>query len=260
MNTQGAHQRMAGKVALVTGGGRGMGPVHGRLLAEHGARVVLAGRNEIQLEDVTASLRAEGLQAAHVRLDVTRPDEWIAAIDFVEVSYGRLDVLVNNAGVLSSANVLDCSLEEWNEVIAANQTGTFLGMKHAAPAMRRAGGGSIINISSVLGTLGTDFGIAYHASKGAVNMLTRAAAVMLAPEIRVNTISPGIVATEMGQSLGSERLKARLATYPLGRAGQAIEIAQGVLFLASDESSFVTGADYHIDGGALAGLKNRPVG
>jgi NAD(P)-dependent dehydrogenase (short-subunit alcohol dehydrogenase family) len=109
----------------------------------------------------------------------------------------------------------------------------------------------------VLGTLGTDFGIAYHASKGAVHLLTRAAAVMLAPEIRVNSITPGITATDMGQSLGSERLKARLAAYPMGRAGQPIEVSQGVLFLASDESSFVTGADYRIDGGALAGVKQR---
>ena len=249
--------RLAGKVALITGGGRGMGPVHARLLAEHGAHVVLGGRNPSQVDAMAASLRAAGLSASHVSLDVTREDNWIAAIASVERTHGRLDVLVNNAGVVSAPNVLDCSLAEWNAVIAVNQTGTFLGIKHAAPAMKRTGRGSIINISSVLGTLGTEFGVAYQASKGAVNMLTRAAAVMLAPEIRVNAITPAITATDMAESLGSERLKARVATYPMGRAGQSIEVAQGVLFLASDESSFVTGAEYRIDGGALAGVKQR---
>ena len=252
------HRRLAGKVALVTGSGRGMGPTHARLLAENGAHVVLGGRKPYQVEAVAESLRADGLAASHVALDVTREDDWIAAVASIERAHGRLDVLVNNAGVTSAPNVLDCSLAEWNAVIAVNQTGTFLGIKHAAPLMRRNGRGSIINISSVLGTLGTDFGIAYHASKGAVHLLTRAAAVMLAPDIRVNSITPGITATDMGQSLGSERLKARLAAYPMGRAGQSIEVAQGVLFLASDESSFVTGADYRIDGGALAGVKQRP--
>jgi NAD(P)-dependent dehydrogenase (short-subunit alcohol dehydrogenase family) len=250
-------RRMAGKVVLITGGGRGMGPVHARLLAEHGAHVVLGGRDRSQVDAMAASLRADGLRASHVSLDVTREDNWIAAIASIEHAHGRLDVLVNNAGVSSAPNILDCPLSEWNEVIAVNQTGTFLGMKHAAPAMKRIGRGSIINISSVLGTLGTDFGIAYHASKGAVHLLTRAAAVMLAPEIRVNSITPGITATDMGHSLGSERIKARVAVYPMGRAGQPIEVSQGVLFLASDESSFVTGADYRIDGGALAGVKHR---
>lgn len=254
------HQkRLSGKTILITGGGRGMGPVHARLLAEHGAQVVVGGRNAAQVEGVAAGLKAEGFPARHVALDVTREDAWITAVAEIERSCGRLDVLVNNAGVVSSPNVLDCSLDEWNAVIAVNQTGTFLGMKHAAPAMRRAGGGSIVNISSVLGTLGTDFGIAYHASKGAVHLLTRAAAVMLAPEIRVNSVTPAITATDMGNSLGAERIRARVATYPMGRAGQPVEVAQAVLFLASDEASFVTGADYRVDGGALAGLKQRKV-
>jgi len=250
------YKRVAGKVALITGGGRGMGHVHGRLLAEHGARVVLSGRNNAQIQEAAAALRREGLDVSHIRLDVTRSEDWVAAIQMIEEAHGKLDILVNNAGVSASANILDCSLAEWNSVIAVNQTGTFLGMKHAAPAMRRAGRGSIVNISSVLGTMGTDFGIAYHASKGAVHLLTRAAAVMLSPEIRVNSITPGITATDMSVSIGSERLRARIAAYPMGRPGQAIEVSQGVLFLASDESSFVTGADYRIDGGALAGTRS----
>ena len=255
--TPAGRKRLDGKVVLITGAGRGMGAVHARLLAEHGARVVLGGRDRSQVDAAAAALRSGGLDATCVSLDVTREDDWRSAIVSIEESHGRLNVLVNNAGVISAPNVLECSLAEWNAVIAVNQTGTFLGMKHAAPAMKRAGGGSIINISSVLGTLGTDFGIAYHASKGAVHLLTRAAAVMLAPDIRVNSITPGITATDMADALGSERLRARVAAYPMGRAGQPIEVSQGVLFLASDESSFVTGADYRIDGGALAGIKHR---
>ncbi|MEX2127431.1 MAG: SDR family oxidoreductase [Xanthobacteraceae bacterium] len=252
-------ERLAGKVVLITGATRGMGPVHGRLLAEHGACVILSGRNDAQGEAAAASLRADGLDASYIHLDVARSEDWAGAVQSIEKSHGNLDVLVNNAAINSSANVLDCSLAEWNSVIAVNQTGTFLGMKHAVPLMRRGGKGSIINISSVLGTLGTEFGIAYAASKGAVHLLTRAAAVMLAPEIRVNSITPAITATDMGTSIGAERLKERVATYPMGRAAEPIEVSQGVLFLASDESSFVTGADYRIDGGALAGVRRRRV-
>jgi len=252
--------RVAGKVALITGATRGMGPVHGKLLAEHGARVILSGRDDTAGEATAATLRAEGLDVRYMHLDVTRGADWSTAIERIERDYGRLDVLVNNAAMVGNANVLDCQLDEWNAVIAVNQTGTFLGIKHAAPAMRRAGGGSIINVSSVLGTLGTESGIAYHASKAAVHLITRAAAVTLAPQIRVNCIVPGITATDMGASLGAERLKERLAAYPMGRAALPIEVAYGVLFLASDESSFVTGADFRIDGGALAGVKRRHSG
>jgi NAD(P)-dependent dehydrogenase (short-subunit alcohol dehydrogenase family) len=252
-------ERVAGKVVLITGATRGMGPVHGKLLAEHGARVILSGRNDAQGEAVAASLRAKGLSVSYIHLDVARDEDWSGAIQSIETSHGKLDVLVNNAAVNAGANVLDCSLDEWDSVIAVNQTGTFLGMKHAAPLMRRGGKGSIINISSVLGTLGTEFGIAYAASKGAVHLLTRAAAVMLAPDIRVNCITPGITATEMGASIGADRLKERVGAYPMGRAAEPIEVSQGVLFLASDESSFVTGADFRIDGGALAGVKRRRV-
>jgi NAD(P)-dependent dehydrogenase (short-subunit alcohol dehydrogenase family) len=251
--------RVAGKVALVTGGGRGMGPVHCRVLAQHGARVVLSARQAAQGEAAAAALRAEGLDVRFVPLDVTRAESWAAALRRIEDELGRLDVLVNNAGVNAPANVLDCSDEEWSAVIAVNQTGPFLGIRHAAPTMRRAGRGSIVNISSVLGTLGTEHGIAYQASKGAVHQLTRAAAVMLAPEIRVNSVTPGITATEMGAALGAAQLKERVAAYPMGRAGQPAEVAQCVLFLASDESSFVTGADLRVEGGALAGIKRRRV-
>jgi NAD(P)-dependent dehydrogenase (short-subunit alcohol dehydrogenase family) len=247
--------RMAGKVALITGGTRGMGLSHGRVLAAHGARVVLAGRNDSRGKEAAASLRAEGLPADYMHLDVTLEADWDAAVKRIEEAHGKLDVLVNNAGIYGRSGVLECSLAEWNDVIAVNQTGVFLGIQHCAPAMRRAGRGSIINISSVLGTMGTEFAIAYHASKSAVHLLTRAAAMTLAPRIRVNTVTPSITATDMAEEMGGDQLKARVATYPMGRAAQPAEISQGVLFLASDESSFVTGADYRIDGGVLAGVK-----
>jgi NAD(P)-dependent dehydrogenase (short-subunit alcohol dehydrogenase family) len=248
--------RVAGKVALITGGARGMGTSHGRALAQHGARVVLAGRNDDRGEKTAAALRAEGLGVEFIHLDVTLAADWDLAVKRIEKTHGKLDVLVNNAGIYGPSNILDCSLAEWNDVIAVNQTGVFLGIKHCALAMRRAGGGSIVNISSVLGTMGTAFAIAYHASKGAVHLLTRAAAVTLAPGVRVNTITPAITETDMASEMGSEQLKARVARYPMGRAAQPEEISQGVLFLASDESAFVTGADFRIDGGALAGVKD----
>lgn len=257
MTKASSNPRMAGKVALVTGGSRGMGPVHARTLAEHGARTVIGCRDQAGGEQLAASYRRDGLDVACVRLDVTQPDDWRDAVASIEGSHGKLDVLVNNAGVSAPAGLLECSLEEWNNVIAVNQTGVFLGMKFAAPAMLRAGGGSIINLSSVLGTIGTEAGIAYHASKAAVHLLTRAAAVSLAPAIRVNSVTPGITATDMAAAMGAERLKARVAAYPMGRAGEPDEVAKVVLFLASDESSFVTGADYRVDGGALAGIKHR---
>ncbi len=249
--------RVAGKVALVSGGARGQGASHGRLLAAQGARVLLGDIRDEAGERTAAGLRAEGLEVRYVHLDVRNPEDWDAAVRVAEETYGKLDVLVNNAGVTGPAGLLECSLAEWEAVIAVNQTGVFLGMQRAAPAMRRAGGGSIVNIVSVLGTLGTAFGIAYHASKAAVHLLTRAAAVTLAPEIRVNSVTPGIIAGEMADALGRERLAERLAAYPMGRAGRPEEVSQAVLFLASDESSFTTGADLRVDGGALAGVAPR---
>jgi len=249
--------RVEGKVALVTGGARGQGACHGRTLAAHGAKVILGDVLEEAGEQTAARLRDEGLDVRFLRLDVTRVEDWDAAVAAADESFGKLDVLVNNAGVTGRANVLACTLEEWDAVLAVNQRGVFLGMRAVAPMMQRYGGGSIINISSVLGTLGTEFGIAYHASKAAVHIMTRAAAVTLAPVVRVNSVTPGIVDTTMGNSIEAERLKERLAAYPMGRAARPEEVSQAVLFLASDESSFTTGADLRVDGGALAGVRQR---
>ena len=249
--------RVEGKVALISGGARGQGASHGRVLAEQGARVVLGDVLDDLGRETAARLRSESLDVRYVHLDVTRLDDWDAAVAAAEDAYGRLNVLVNNAGITGAATLVDCSLVEWHSVIAVNQTGVFLGMQRAVPALRRAGGGSIINISSVIGNLGVELMIAYQASKAAVLQLTRAAAVTLAPEIRVNSITPGGIATGMADAQDQAWFKERLAAYPMGRAGRPDEVSQAVLFLASDESSFTTGAELRVDGGALAGPARR---
>ena len=250
--------RVVGKVALITGGARNMGLSHGALLAREGARVILADVNDGPGEAEAAKLAAQGLAVRYVRLDVTSPADWRRVIDDVLAREGRLDVLVNNAAILGRAPLADCTLEEWNQVLAVNQTGVFLGVQHAAPAMRRNGAGSIVNISSVIGNLGTEFNFAYSVSKHAVQMITRIAAVTLAPQIRVNTIVPGGIDTDMLRALPDHIRRQRLAAYPMGRAGRIAEVSNAVLFLASDESTFTTGGELRVDGGALAGVKQRP--
>jgi NAD(P)-dependent dehydrogenase (short-subunit alcohol dehydrogenase family) len=253
--------RVEGKVALISGGARGQGASHGRLLARHGARVVLGDILDPAGEETAVRLRAEGLEVRYVHLDVTRPADWDAAVGAAERAYGKLDVVVNNAGITGAASVVDCSIEEWQSVVAVNQTGVFLGINRTLPALRRAGGGSIVNVASVIGTLGVESMIAYQASKAAVLQLTRAAAVTLAPDIRVNTVTPGGVAdTVMAAGVEQQWFQERLKAYPMGRGARTEEVSWAVLFLASDESSFTTGAELRVDGGALAGVKSRRPG
>ena len=242
----------------MTGGARNMGLSHGALLAREGARVVLADVADPAGEAAAAALAAEGLAVRYAHLDVTSPAGWRAVIDDVMRREGRLDVLVNNAAILGKSPLAECTLEEWNEVLAVNQTGVFLGVQHAAPAMQTNGAGSIINISSVIGNLGTEFNFAYSVSKHAVQMITRIAAVTLAPDVRVNTIVPGGIDTDMLRALPDHIRRQRLAAYPMGRAGKIEEVSHAVLFLASDESTFTTGGEVRVDGGALAGVKQRP--
>lgn len=249
--------RVAGKVVLVTGGSRNQGLGHGRLLASEGAKVVLADVADADGRAAAQTLADEGLAVRYLHLDVTDPDEWRSVIADILAKEGRLDVLVNNAAVLGKHGLADCTLAEWEMVIKVNQTGPFLGIQHAVPAMRAAGGGSIINISSVIGNLGTEFNFAYSVSKAAVQMITRAAAVTLAPDIRVNTIIPGGIDTDMLRALPDAIRRQRLAAYPMGRAGMIQEVSQAVLFLASDEATFTTGGEIRVDGGALAGVKQR---
>ncbi len=245
--------RLSGKVALISGAARGMGESEARLFAREGAQVVLGDILEDQGRAAVENITQQGGSATFVPLDVTREQDWQRAVETVEQTYGRLDILVNNAGIVRMAPLDETSLEAWNEVIGVNQTGVFLGMKHAVPAMRRAGGGSIVNISSIAGLIGLPNIPAYQASKGAVRLLTKNAAVQYATDkIRVNSVHPGRIETPMTAPLAPERREMLLRLTPLGRDGTAEEVAYGVLYLASDESSYVTGTELVIDGGYTA--------
>lgn len=242
--------RLDGKVALISGAARGMGECEARLFVREGAKVVLGDVLEEQGRQVAKEL---GAAATFVRLDVTVESDWQKAVTTAEQTYGNLHILVNNAGIVRMAPLDETSLNAWNEVINVNQTGVFLGMKHAIPAMRRAGGGSIINISSVAGLVGLSNIPAYQASKGAVRLLAKNAAVQYAKDkIRVNSVHPGRIETPMTTPLDPARREMVLSMTPLGRDGKPEEVAYGVLYLASDESSFVTGAELVIDGGFTA--------
>ncbi len=245
--------RLAGKVALISGAARGQGEAEARLFAEEGAKVVLGDVLVEVGQRVAADIGAQGGQATFVRLDVTQEADWQQAVDTAARTYGRLDILVNNAGIFRTEGVEATNLELWNQVIAVNQTGVFLGMKCAIPALRQAGGGSIINISSGAGIIGSGMAAAYHGTKGAVRILTKTAAIEYAKDgIRINSVHPGLVDTEMIRILDPEGLQAGVQVTPLGRMATAQDIAYGVLYLASDESSYVTGSELVIDGGYTA--------
>jgi NAD(P)-dependent dehydrogenase (short-subunit alcohol dehydrogenase family) len=248
--TSGTGGRLAGKVALVTGAARGQGAAEAELFCREGARVVLADLRDAEGEGRAEALRSAGHEAIFRHLDVSVSGDWGLAIGAAESTFGPLDVLVNNAGVVSFAGLADCSPEEWSEVVAVNQTGVFNGMRAAAPGMRRAGAGSIVNISSIFGISAVPGYFAYQASKAAVVQMTRAAAVELAPVgIRVNCVLPGLIFTPMTETEPEEAVAANIEMTPLGRGGQPEEVAAGVLYLASDEASYVTGVALAIDGG-----------
>jgi NAD(P)-dependent dehydrogenase (short-subunit alcohol dehydrogenase family) len=245
--------RLEGKVALISGAARGQGASHAELFVAEGASVVLGDVLEKEVLVLADELRDGGGAAESIRLDVTSSDDWAAAVALAEERFGRLDVLVNNAGIIDEGGAVDEPEWAWDQVIAVNQTGMFLGMKHAVPAMRRAGGGSIVNISSTLGVVGADDYIAYQASKGAVRQMTRSAALSYARDgIRVNAVCPGFITTPMTDALDDEIHEHDIGMTPMGRAGRPVEVSWAVVFLASDESSFVTGSDLVVDGGYLA--------
>ena len=245
--------RLEGKVALITGAARGQGQAEARLFAREGAKVLLGDVVDDEGEQVAREIVEAGGTARYVHLDVSKRADWEAAVALAESAWGGLHVLVNNAGIANRSGITDTDDELWNRVIAINQTGTFLGMRTAVPALRRAGGGSIVNISSVLATMGSGNSVAYTASKGAITAMTRTVSVELATEnIRVNCVHPGAIETPMVQELLGDDQEGRremIARHPIGRVGEPEEVASGVLFLASDESSFVTGATLVIDGG-----------
>jgi 3alpha(or 20beta)-hydroxysteroid dehydrogenase len=249
--------RLEGKVALVTGGARGMGAAEVRRLHGAGATVIAADILDDDGRALVESLGANdaGAQARYVHLDVTSEPGWAEVVAGIEQGFGRLDVLVNNAGILSFNAIADTPLEEFRRVLEVNLIGTFLGMKTAIPAMKRSGGGSIVNISSTEGLAGTVFCGAYTASKFGVRGITKVAAIEYgADKIRVNSVHPGGIDTPMTRAVmdedGRKYVGKRVAG--LKRMGEADEVAGVVLFLASDDSSYCTGAEFVVDGGVTA--------
>ncbi len=245
--------RLEGKVAIISGGARGMGAAEARIFAREGARVVIADLLEEEGLEVVAEIGEAGGEALFVRLDVTDESSWQSVVEAAVERFGKVDILVNNAAILRTQGLLETTEEIWDEVMDVNTKGTFLGTKTVIPEMRKAGGGSIINISSGAGITGSRRNTAYHASKGAVRIFTKSAAIQYAGEnIRVNSVHPGPVDTDMLASSLTVEGGRRPEDVPLGRYGRPEEVAYGVLYLASDESSFVTGSEVVIDGGRTA--------
>ena len=249
--------KLDGKVALISGGARGQGAAEAETFAREGARVVFGDILDAEGRKVEATIRDHGGQATYVHLDVTREADWQSAVKTTLDAHGRLDILINNAAiVIPRVSIEDRTVEEWDRVMAVNAKGVFLGTKHAIPAMRRSGGGSIVNISSVAG-IGQSLHQepAYAASKGAIRIFTKVTASQHAKDgIRCNSVHPGPVDTEMFHSAFRDReaMERRLQRVPMQRMGTVAEIVSAVLYLASDESSYMSGSELVIDGGALA--------
>ena len=248
--------RLEGKVALISGGARGMGAVEAKLFAKEGAKVVIGDVREEEGQRVEAEINETGGGALFLRLDVTREEDWQRAVKAAVDRFGKLNVLVNNAGISGVGNVEDVPQNEWERIMEVNSTGVFLGAKAAIPEMRKAGGGSIINISSQLGIVGGDASHpAYQASKGAVRILSTNIAIQYGKDnIRCKSVHPGPIETPMSEDRRSDPsfMESLMSKVPMGRIGQSEEVAYGVLYLASDESSYVTGAELVIDGGWVA--------
>ena len=256
--------RLEGKVALISGGSRGLGAAMVRLFAREGASVVFGDILDREGQELEAEVKEAGSEALFVHLDVTKEAEWRQAIDTTVARYGKLNVLVNNAGVIRlmkeggktrSIRLQEISEELWEQVMAVNARGVFLGTKLAIPEMRKEGGGSIVNISSTAGLVGRTSSAAYAASKGAVRLFTKAVAIEHAKEgIRVNSVHPNGFQTPAVEGLLSDpqTREATIANIPLGRLGDPMELAYSALYLASDESSFVTGTELVVDGGFTA--------
>src|ERR671911_1248932 len=260
-------EEMRGKVAVVTGGGAGIGLATARKMATEGASVVICSDREDQARQAAGGLREEGLEVTEMRGDVTSSADMKALVDFSVETYGGVDVLVNSAGVQRYGTVTETEEEIWDEVLGVNLKGIYLAARHAIPEMRERGGGAIVNVSSVQAVASQAGVAAYTASKGGINALTRAMAVDHAEEnIRVNAVCPGSVDTPMlrwaadlfkGENTVEATVEDWGRMHPMGRVARPEEVAEVVCFLASPKASFVTGADYRVDGGLLAALGVR---
>ncbi|MFK0251626.1 SDR family NAD(P)-dependent oxidoreductase [Amycolatopsis azurea] len=255
MNLSQSGRALAGKVALITGATGGIGRATAELFAREGARLIVTDVSQHTVDALAASLATEGADVVGARLDVSSADNWSEVIELTRQRFGRLDVLVNLAGIVDWPGIEDTAQDAWDRVIAVNQTGTWLGMKTAMPLLRASGNASVVNTSSVLGLVGSGAAAAYQASKGAVRLLSKTAAVEYATRgVRVNSVHPGVIATPMIQELLDEQGERQpdIVRTPMRRAGVPAEVASVMLFLASDGSSYVTGAELVVDGGLTA--------
>ena len=254
--------RLAGKVALISGAAAGVqgelmgfGGAAARLFTQEGAKVVLTDIRDELGQRTANEISEAGGEAIYLHLDVTSEAEWVRVVEAAAARFGRLDILVNNAGSGARYRVEDTSEEDWDGQMNVHAKGVFLGTKHAIPQLRKVGGGSIINVSSIYGLVGSETSTAYHAAKGAIRLFSKSAAIQYANEnIRVNSVHPGYAHTPLTDRGYQdpdyfENIRSRI---PMGRVGNAYDIAYGMLYLASDESSFVTGSELVIDGGTTA--------
>ena len=247
--------RLEGKVAIITGGARGMGASEAKLFAREGAKVIICDLLEEEGRQIEAQIAEAGGEAMFLRMDVTQEKDWQDAVDRTVARFGKLDVLVNNAGISSGSVSDSSSVDGWDRIMDINSKGVFLGTRSVIPKMVEAGGGAIVNISSIMGLVGSDTGHpAYHASKGAVRLFTKAAAVRHAKDgIRVNSVHPGFMPPMATSGPDNEaRRQTVIDNTPMGRRGRVEEVANAVLFLASDEASYITGAELAVDGGYTA--------
>jgi len=264
--------RLDGKVALITGAARGIGGETARLMAEAGAKVVVADVLDERGRQTVDAVGAAGGQAEYIRLDVTREEDWAAAIDLATGRFGKLDILVNNAGVFVGKGIEEIGLDEWNRLVAVNMTGVFLGTKLAVPALREAArssehGSAIVNLASIAGIVGSQLDPLYSMTKGGVTLFTKSAALEFGRKgyrIRVNSIHPGVVQTDMGEQTFVARARRTGSndtapvrqlvseSVPWGRLGVPTDIAKGIVFLASDDAGYMNGAGLVLDGGFTA--------
>ena len=247
--------RLEGKVALITGAAHGMGAEEARLFAREGAKVVIADIREDDARKVEAEISEAGGESMVIMLDVSQEDQWQTSVAAIVARFGRLDILVNNAGISGSGERDSGSTEAWDRLMDINAKSVFLGMKHTIPEMEKNGGGAIVNISSISGFVGQEaIHPGYNASKGAVRLVTKAAAVQHAKSgIRVNSVHPGMLPPMLTSfQAGDPAREAMNAVVPMGREGEPIEVANAVLFLASDEASYITGTELIVDGGFTA--------
>ena len=264
--------RLDGKVALISGAARGIGAETARLMVEAGAKVAIGDVLDERGGETARAIAGTGSAAIYLHLDVTREDDWTAAIAATVERFGGLDILVNNAGLFLGKGIEEASLKEWSRLCAVNLTGVFLGTKLALPALRERArqsphGSAIVNLASVAGLVGSQLDPLYSMTKGGVTLFTKSAALEFARKgyrVRVNSIHPGVIQTDMGdqtfvtraRNLGTNNVEAArqtaLATHPIGRLGTANDIAKGIVFLASDDAAFMTGSSLVIDGGITA--------